>query len=587
MATTLTSLPIKSNEIEAIDCKFVRYSPPPNGNTSYDDLHLIKEAVKLKNGEVKRRVRLVYNYERPYWIVLPTERNFYQKKDYIAVDRCTKFTARECDLIKEIPRRLDQGYRSFFSLRQVYNSPYIFGTTVSSRTELKHSYQHKYNNFFIANEVFYIDTETNMTDKKKANEIIILSFAVGKKICCGFLKSFVEGRVNVIETIIELGKEHLPEYFRNDQWEIEWKIADTPMELVEWMIGYAHQYKPDTMTAWNLPFDLDRITETVTKAGVAMKDIICDPIVPEAYRHYDVIKDSPIRKKEDGKGIKKKYYELWHDVDTMASWEFVDMMAAYHFALEPTLTVPMNLNAVLERNGLPQKLKFDFTKSINGRDWHKNMQSDYPIHYILYNIADVMRMRELDQKTQLLNVTLPLYVDNSDLRTYKSQPSLLADKIHYLCLELGYVYGCPSSNMKDKWDDILGERRGLIATLSPHLLTHLNAISCLEGLDVMSTIYMFVSDIDLEGSYPSSTRGYGVSRTTTVNELLSMEGLTLQQARSIGMLLNSPVNAMEILRHGYRAPSLQELDKLYDQYIHEQRAPAFQGQDTLGDHRAH
>ncbi len=73
-------------------------------------------------------------------------------------------------------------------------------------------------------------------------------------------------------------------------------------------------------------------------------------------------------------------------------------------------------------------------------------------------------------------------------------------------------------------------------------------------------IFGHVADLDVEGTYPNEEILMNISRSTTMMEVVDIEGADEKVRRAVGVnLCAGDVNAVEICTTLMRAPSLHEL----------------------------
>jgi len=82
------------------------------------------------------------------------------------------------------------------------------------------------------------------------------------------------------------------------------------------------------------------------------------------------------------------------------------------------------------------------------------MQEKYPLEYTVYNMFDCISMEILDEITNDLSISLPMFTGCSDFADFKSQPKRTSDKLHYFCLRNKRVVGSVSQEMATDMDDL-------------------------------------------------------------------------------------------------------------------------------------
>jgi NADPH-dependent curcumin reductase CurA len=75
---------------------------------------------------------------------------------------------------------------------------------------------------------------------------------------------------------------------------------------------------------------------------------------------------------------------------------------------------------------------------------------------------DCISMEILDETTNDLSISLPMFSGCSDYSDFKSQPKRTSDKLHYFCLKNNRVVGSVSDEMSTDFDDFTVDLVGWI-----------------------------------------------------------------------------------------------------------------------------
>src|SRR5574343_544408 len=162
------------DDIKGIECKHAVYRA--NGD---HDVLLIKERIHLKDGTTVPNVRLVYDYQRDFWIAKPGYRKYTQKKTTELMSRLQKFSCNQATLVENISRALGRpGFKG--QLRQVCKSPYVYGADIPTPVLVKQAYKDKFPDCVSLNSVAAMDTETDAIKGKE--EILIISLTYKEKV---------------------------------------------------------------------------------------------------------------------------------------------------------------------------------------------------------------------------------------------------------------------------------------------------------------------------------------------------------------------------------------------------------------------
>lgn len=115
------------------ECRFAVYVEPPEQGMA--DMHLIK-LIKHENGIRTPEVKLVYDFQRPFWTVRKGQRNYEQHKEWLEKDKLIEGKAPQRKLVEAASRALGMPWFSS-NLRQLSESPYLFGTDILSTAVIK------------------------------------------------------------------------------------------------------------------------------------------------------------------------------------------------------------------------------------------------------------------------------------------------------------------------------------------------------------------------------------------------------------------------------------------------------------------
>ncbi|MCK9234883.1 MAG: hypothetical protein M0R77_01035 [Gammaproteobacteria bacterium] len=466
----MTNLPYSKEDILTIECKHAVHCPTPKflkGRTK-DDFHLIKEVIHLKDGRRFPNVRLVKNYKRPFYITKEGFRNHKQKKEIEDINKLTRFECTQSELADRLVQSLNLYQYAGQGLRRIFRSPYIYGAEVSSTAIIKHRYFQHMEKVGVSpspHTVAGLDIETDM----ETSAILMGTVSFKNEVLHICDRNFLEGISSPEERIHKCFNENCKELIEQRGLKLRVLLVNSPAEVLIEMINQLHIWKPDFCSIWNIDFEFSRFLETIDRYRLNPAEIFSDPSVPGPFKHFWYKVGSRQKKTASGKYMPKDVEEQWHSVITPASFQFVDAMAAYNFnRMGQAKKQSYALSAILdiEETGV-QKLDFPYieVKTEDTGDWHILMQADYKIEYCVYNIVDPIVLEVLDEKTQDLSSTLPIFSQTSDLVNYSSQPKRKIDEWHFEFLEQGKVIGTTSDEMEDPLDKEIFGLEGWIITL--------------------------------------------------------------------------------------------------------------------------
>jgi hypothetical protein len=159
-----------------------------------------------------------------------------------------------------------------------------------------------------------------------------------------------------------------------------------------------------------------------------------------------------------------------------------------------------SLDNILQKVAKITKLKFEQAKDYTGLKWHQFMQSQYPLEYVVYNMFDCISMEILDEITNDLSISLPMFSGCSDYCDFKSQPKRSSDKLHYFCLRNNRVIGSVSEEMSTDMDDSTVGLADWITMLQSYLVDDNGICIVKENPTMHTNIRIGAVDLDVEGS---------------------------------------------------------------------------------------
>ena len=116
--------------------------------THAGDVVLVKEALRDKDNNISRNLRVITNPKRSYYITKPEFRNYKQKREMEPLDRLDKITCYNFNLYNDISRRLNlYGVNP----RNINNNQYLYGSDINIKNIIKMHYTDnvKGNNIFL------------------------------------------------------------------------------------------------------------------------------------------------------------------------------------------------------------------------------------------------------------------------------------------------------------------------------------------------------------------------------------------------------------------------------------------------------
>lgn len=443
-------------EIIGRECKFVIHLPMIPGVR--EDTHYIKETIHYDDKTLKDNIRLLTNYRRPFWVTKPHYQNHKQKKESELLEKVNQYTSTDSELGRNIASRLGSKYNGITSLRDVVDSPFLYGADVKAATVIKKLYMDKYPYAISPYTLATLDIETNV----ETDLITMVSLVMKDKVHTVVTKQYLlDGNVNpkdLDKQVDYLYNKYVPECEIKNAVKRTLTVVNTEMDLVYDVFAKAHLWQPDILAVWNIEFDIPRMVDVCHKYRVDPADVFSDPNIPKNLRHFTYKQGMKQHVTESGKFKPINPEEQWHSVITPASFYIIDAMSGHRYVRVGGKTTPGGYsldNILLQELGSKlQKLKFETETKYKGVEWHLYMTKNKPLEYIVYNMWDCMSMIELDKKTKDLSTVLPMLAGPSSFSIFNSGPKKIVDAMHFYYLSKGSVLGVKESRMGD--DKILG-----------------------------------------------------------------------------------------------------------------------------------
>lgn len=540
------------------ECRFAVYVNPKFDNNDY---HMVKETIHYSDGTTKPSIKIIENYKRSFYVTKPGQRNHKDKKEWEYIDKLTEFRTTQSQLVRNAARALGEEYKAQLGLREVSNSPYLYGSDILSTSLIKNEYAVKHPDLNTPFTVCALDVETDVVHG--TNQIILTTIVFKDKIVCVATKDFVLDDKRFVETIHKKVDQYIKEYMVKRDYKLEVLVERNEMEMLFKIFSYLHEWKPDLLSIWNINYDIKKIIEACERYGVDPKDLFSDPEVPDHIKYFRYREGPNQKKKADGTVLPISASDQWHTVFSTSSFYVIDAMCVYRVVrLAKPAEQSYALDNILDIELGIRKLKFKEADAYSGLKWHEVMQTNFKHEYTVYNIFDVLSMMELEYKTTDLSVALPIFADKTDFSKFNSQPRKIVNELHFKCLEHGRVIGTTGSEMITDLDLKTLPLTGWIVTLpSTHMSN--NGIKCIEeDPTLVTSIHPLSADIDVGSAYPTNQCVFNVSKETTKREVISVKGMHFDTFSLLNInALSGAVNAVDYCTQMFKFPPLKELEE--------------------------
>lgn len=600
-------------KVIAKECRFAMHRPIDA--IVPDDVHLIKEILHYDDGATEPNLRVLRNFERPYWVTKPKFRNHKEKKEWEVEERLDMYKSIQSDLAKKVSRTLNAPW----SQRTLYDlsvSPYLYGSDISSTSLIKNGYMtknpDKITPFTIA--AFDIETKTRFGNAGLIAEIASVSFQnkILLVVCKDYfddegvpysgINKIITGESTHEEEIKKCFSQYLGDLITERKLELEIKIVDTEIEIYKECFKKLHEWMPDFLVIWNIDYEMTRLLEACQRADYKPADLFTDPTLDENLKYFKYKRGATSKQTASGKWIPINPSQQWHVVYSMASFYPICAMSSYRFLrLGSAEEKNYKLDTILAKNGIGGKLKFEEADGLKEKAWHDFMQSKYKYQYCVYNIYDSVCLHLLNEKTIDLSIKLPMYSEACDFEYFNSMTKRLGSIFHYEARADGKVIGTvPPKPREDKnkppteeellfameeeyeedstdgdedeeEDDTPDEVLSLkdwIVTLAAYKVDD-NGLLCIKGEPFTRTnLRGAVFDLDAVGAYPSCMQALDVSKETTKREIIGIKGVDEHVFRRQGInLLSGPVNAIDYCVQMFGFPEPDDLLRSFKESI--------------------
>ena len=524
------------------------------------DMLFVKGNDWQEDGTVVPVTRMIENFKRPFYVTKPAYRNHLDKKEWENKDKLIRYTCPQHELPYRAALALDR--RPDTEYRMLADSPYLYGSDVSTPTLLKYQVQKKYPNCKSPyRTVATLDIEAT-TDERR--EVLIVTVFYNDKSYL-FINSKWLGTGAQLESQIRAEWQKRVEILCTRPTELIIRMEHDGARAVVGAIKLLHELIPDFVSIWNMDYDIPTMMNELDVHGYNKAEIMSAPTVPRNYRFYKYIKGKGVKVKA-GKEQPIHPADQWHKPIFPAGWFPVDSMGVYRtirlaFGMEPNYT----LDGVLERNLGIHKLRMEGTEHLDGKRWHDHMQRNEKIVYCAYASWDGISLAYLEEKTKDLAVSFPILCDNSEFESFKSNPSKIVDDMHLYADERGYVMGSKPKQVETELDKYVVTLDGWIITLPAYQMSY-SGYKCLKEDDSWKTrVFIQCGDIDITTTYPKVEEEMNLSKGSTYSELSSIEGFTHEQRAKFGInAIAGEVNAIETCMVGFGLPSPDEIVKMYE-----------------------
>lgn len=547
------------------------------------DAVVVSEYVHYNDGSIVPELQIIHKPKRSFYITKPAFRNHDEKKEIESVEKLDKYTVYNCELEREIFRTLNGYYpNKYVALKELCASPFLYGADIHIETLIKAATIKAFNAKKLTPKpatVGFFDIERSML-QGNTDEITVISLthenfvytailrhaffkldSLGNRIPADLaeLKELSESiLLPMINTALQTNRGL--KQSRDKKFEFHYYLGDTEYDLIRWVFERLHENKTSLIGIWNIDYDIPAILSALKAAKVEPETVFCSPDVPEQYRK--------VLYKRDDKKVNHPT-DKWHWLHTTGYTQFYDAPPLYAKlrTVSGKESGGYSLNAILEKNGLGGKLHFSNLPDMDDLskiDWHRRMQSMYPLHYIVYNQWDVISLQLQEWKNRDAQSMIQLS-EYTPLAKYTKQTRKVSDTLYTEWVDRGRILGTVGPDMKSPYDDVIGTVGG--AVLDPLRLDYSGLNVLTEAPYYTTQVHCYVSDIDFTGMYPTLGQAGNISKETKLSTVLSITGVSVQKYYNqrvavdvfFGYISNPADNAMLIATEFFGLPDFENM----------------------------
>jgi len=545
--------------------KELRHVLHVRANKTNPDSHIIRETLHFSDGHKKNQVRVEKDFKRPVYITLPGRRNYKQHKEREHKSNLDCRYTTESNLSSAIARALGN-HTLYGSVRQMCNSPYVFGAASSSVVLIRRAYKQKWNVPPTPQRYLAYDLETCVFDE--GGSIIIAALAIDEIVEVYIRRDFLTGIDNPIEKLQKLQPWLFETYGYSDVMkgcEVHYELVDTEMGIVKILAERMHLHDPDVVAAWNHDFDVNKIIKRCEAHNINVADIFSHSCVPPNVRRFEFLEGKRNKLTANGTFRPLQASEQWHNVRATTGFVWLDAMCVYRrLRSQSQFLSSYGLDNIASIHTGVGKLHTSETEHMSSLERHQYMQVKDKLTYCIYAALDPRLMILIERAVKDITLRLPIELSGSDYFDTASSSKRTVDMFAEELEKDNYVLGTVGEE-PDEFDEEVLPLSGWPLTL-PNDMHHMEGIKCLSDYpDLATNIYPLVEVKDLTSAYPTSITALNTSKETTKHEYIRLEGAhtspdnVLKQNMNI---FNGAVNALDYCIHVYGFSPLEEVDKI-------------------------
>lgn len=436
-------------------------------------------------------LKIVPNYERPFWVTKPPFRTHKYHKEYaVEKEELDGYVVSQNEMANRISKIFNKPPSKYNTINRLCsNIPYIYGADISpvliEKKKLADARNYKSITSF---DTGFLDIEQSLLGN---HEIILITYvdSTSQKIYTGILKPFLQDfsieHINELylkkmNEIKETLKPEALEIFNKQKYTTDIRMFDKEINVIRFIFKAIHHHKPNFVGIWNIAYDIPEIISRIEHNGYDPASIMCHPEVPEKFRMLKLLKD---------RNPNKHWADLWHWFYLSGYTQFYDALPLYSILrAQEGRETSYKLDDILKKEIGGGKLDLDCT--------HQKMQRDHMDYYTVYNIYDAVGIDIMEKKNNDVVTLNQLVTDHGLLENFGNQTVQLKNMFYCYCRTKGWVPAAVGkSDMKMEGDEKIHNVGGNV--LHP-LQTRNTGVPILEEMSSMETgLCMFVCDLDV------------------------------------------------------------------------------------------
>ena len=516
------------------------------------------------NTDIKDTTLKFYkNPKRKIWVTKPSLRTHSCIKESVPKAEVDEYVTTQNNMVRVVNKAIyGNPYRPMQSNFQVNRNPYTYGTDVAMLTLIKRNYIKNCGDIPFNLKLGALDIETSVV----TGEIINVSYTD-----MATRTSYVSYNTKILaepqqknhckseNEVLEYCTRIVDDYVKGinpkirDKVNTDYKIVvggfETELDLLLWTMNKINHCKPEFCIIWNINYDIPYILDRMERLGVLPETVFCHSDVPEEYRY--------LKYKEDTHEV-EHFTDAWHVLECTGYTKYLDSMCMYSRLRK----VYGRKDSYKLEDVLQEELGIGKLEIIPGAT-HGYLQKNRYLDYCAYNILDTLLLCIVEDKNHDVESMLGL-IGISPLWACAQQTTMLKNTFYDYCMGVGLVPGSTSGKNLPPYKDLLGPKLGG-GVLSPNLAVSVGSNILEDCPNVPTKLCKFVLDLDVKSMYPTLDVVFGVSRETTIADVLSIEGFEFEDVNTFFSNVCSPKeNAVMLCNKYLGLPEYDDIEKFID-----------------------